>query len=82
MALCFLTIQFYAMFKLLSFLLTSLTIGSILASPAPAPQTSPSCISCPFFIPACRVLCPAGDDCKIIPRTCHKCEQIKCVPAY
>ncbi|KAJ7462527.1 hypothetical protein FB451DRAFT_1266933, partial [Mycena latifolia] len=81
-ALSFPTIQICAMFKLLSLLFTSLTIGSILASPAPAPQygASPSCISCPF-LPACRVLCPAGDTCDIIPRTCHKCEQIKCVPA-
>ncbi|KAJ7691482.1 hypothetical protein B0H17DRAFT_1063234, partial [Mycena rosella] len=71
------------MSKLLSLLLTSLTIGAIRASAAPAPQdgASPSCISCPFFIPACHVICPAGDDCIIIPRTCHKCEQIKCVPA-
>ncbi|KAJ7462537.1 hypothetical protein FB451DRAFT_1266946, partial [Mycena latifolia] len=80
-ALCFPTIQFYAMFKLLSLLFTSLTIGSILASPAPAPQASPNCISCPPFISTCP-LCPAGLDCIIIPRTCHKCEQSKCVPAF
>ncbi|KAF7378408.1 hypothetical protein MSAN_00267400 [Mycena sanguinolenta] len=27
-----------------------------------------------------RVRCP-GEECRTIPRTCHKCEQIKCVPA-
>ncbi|KAJ7434599.1 hypothetical protein FB451DRAFT_1418799 [Mycena latifolia] len=47
---------------------------------SPAPQES--CITCsPIFIPACSALCPAGDDCIIVPRTCTVCEQIKCVPA-
>ncbi|KAF8214259.1 hypothetical protein K438DRAFT_1750319 [Mycena galopus ATCC 62051] len=59
------------MFKLFSLLLTSLAVGSVLASPAPAPQDYPSssCISCPIlFIPACSILCPQpGDTCDIIP---------------
>ncbi|KAJ7210081.1 hypothetical protein GGX14DRAFT_97108 [Mycena pura] len=70
------------MFRLLSLLLTSLTMGSILGSAAPQSAPSASCIACPiFFIPVCSALCPAGDDCLIIPRTCDKCEQIQCVPA-
>ncbi|KAJ6544554.1 hypothetical protein DFH09DRAFT_1088432 [Mycena vulgaris] len=55
------------MFKLLSLLVISLTIGSILAMASPAPQES--CITCPpIFIPACSALCPTGDDCIVVPR--------------
>ncbi|KAJ7837304.1 hypothetical protein B0H13DRAFT_2105681 [Mycena leptocephala] len=71
------------MFQFLLLLLTSFTIGSILSVASAAPQdTSPSCITCPpIFIPACSALCPVGDNCIVIPRTCTECEQIECVPA-
>ncbi|KAJ6491014.1 hypothetical protein C8R45DRAFT_1137976 [Mycena sanguinolenta] len=57
------------MFKLLSLILTSLTMGSILTNAAPQAAPSASCITCPvLFIPVCSAICPAGDDCLIIPR--------------
>ncbi|KAJ6563128.1 hypothetical protein DFH09DRAFT_1279069 [Mycena vulgaris] len=60
------------MFKHFSILLASLTIGAIfsLATPAPPDTASLRCITCPPFISTCS-LCPAGDDCIIIPQTCH-----------
>ncbi|KAJ6490966.1 hypothetical protein C8R45DRAFT_928793 [Mycena sanguinolenta] len=56
------------MFKLLSLILTSLAMGSILIDAAPQAAPSASCITCPvLFIPVCSAICPAGDDCLIIP---------------